>query len=137
VPHRPTCSCLQLGLNHLADLSHDEFKAHYLGYRADLRPERNASQLLGAAPFRYENASPPEQVDWVKAGAVTGVKNQQQVRSLDVHAFSAEPTREATCAVLCLLCTGKQLLSSTVCALSCSADPAGRSPRLAALKVTS
>jgi hypothetical protein len=71
---------MQLGLNHLADLTHAEYKAHYLGYRADLREGRNASTGLGAAPFRYENASPPEHVDWVKAGAVTKVKNQQQVR---------------------------------------------------------
>lgn len=70
-----------LGLNHLADLTHAEYKAHYLGYRADLREARNASTGLGAAPFRYENASPPEQVDWVKAGAVTKVKNQQQCGS--------------------------------------------------------
>lgn len=71
-------SAPQLGLNHMADLTHEEYKAH-LGYRADLRPAKNASSQLGAKPFQYENASPPEHVDWVKAGAVTKVKNQQQV----------------------------------------------------------
>ena len=31
----------QLGLNHLADWSHDEFKRHALGYRAELRKNNN------------------------------------------------------------------------------------------------
>jgi len=46
-----------------------------LGYRADLVPER----ALQSTPFRYANAKPPPAVDWREEGAVTPVKNQEQV----------------------------------------------------------
>ena len=69
----------QLALNHFADVSHDEFKAHALGFRADLLKDE---PKLKASPFRYENTSPPEEIDWVSKGAVTKIKNQQQVRTL-------------------------------------------------------
>lgn len=142
---------MQLGLNHLADLTHAEYKAHHLGYRADLREARNASTGLGAAPFRYADASPPEHVDWVKAGAVTKVKNQQQVRLCICFGLELRS--------LCLCCFAVMLMPTCTpsvhllpgaalaleawrlhveagCFLSCSAVPAGRSPPLAASKVT-
>ncbi len=70
----PLCACLQLGLNHFADHSRDEYRS-MLGYRADLAPER----ALQATPFRYAHAKPPPSVDWREKGAVTPVKNQEQV----------------------------------------------------------
>ena len=53
-----------------ADLTHDEYRAKALGYRASLR-----TQLpLRAAPFLYESTVPPKEVDWVAKGAVTSVR---------------------------------------------------------------
>lgn len=68
---------VQLGLNHLADHTHDEYRS-MLGYRADLAPERS----LQATPFRYVDAKPPPSMDWREKGAVTPVKNQAQVKML-------------------------------------------------------
>lgn len=68
---------MQLGLNHFADLTREEYR-HYLGYRADLAAEKP----LQTAPFRYESSKPPVSIDWREKGAVTSVKNQEQVRCL-------------------------------------------------------
>ncbi|KAL6635011.1 hypothetical protein ACP70R_027682 [Stipagrostis hirtigluma subsp. patula] len=64
-----------LGLNHFADIDHEEFKANYLGLKPGL-------SKMGAKPhtpttFRYANAGNlPWAVDWRYKGAVTPVKNQ-------------------------------------------------------------
>ena len=66
---------LQLGLNHFADHTRDEYR-QMLGYRADLAPERQ----LQSTPFKYADSVPPPSKDWREEGAVTDVKNQAQVR---------------------------------------------------------
>ena len=72
---QPQC-LLQLGLNHFADHSRDEYR-QMLGYRADLAPERQ----LQSSTFRYAKSRPPPSKDWREEGAVTDVKNQEQVRT--------------------------------------------------------
>lgn len=76
---------MQLGLNALADLTHEEYKQKYaLGY---LKFQRSENRL---STFRYgdlDEASLPQEIDWRKQKAVAEVKNQQQVRS--GHRFPA------------------------------------------------
>lgn len=69
-----------LGLTSLADLTHAEYRAHYLGYRADLKPARGLG-LATPGTWRYAALDPPPAVDWRRQGAVTPVKNQLQCGS--------------------------------------------------------
>lgn len=67
---------LQLGLNALADLTHEEYKQKYaLGYRKFVR---KSNQLTSFSHGSLDADNLPPQVDWRKK-AVAEVKNQQQV----------------------------------------------------------
>lgn len=58
-----------------ADLTHEEYK-HKLGYK----PSMKTVKAEPSSPFRYAETKADKEVDWNAKGAVTPVKNQQQVR---------------------------------------------------------
>ncbi|KAE8663747.1 Xylem cysteine proteinase 1 [Hibiscus syriacus] len=72
-----------LGLNEFADLTHDEFKNKYLGFKPDVFRNKQSPR-----EFTYRDfIDLPKSVDWRKKGAVTQVKNQRNCGSC--WAFSA------------------------------------------------
>ncbi|VAH00565.1 unnamed protein product [Triticum turgidum subsp. durum] len=102
-----------LGLNEFADLTHDEFKAAYLGF-SPATARRSSSRS-----FRYEDVSAhdlPKDVDWRKKGAVTDVKNQGQCGSC--WAFSTVAAVEGINAIV----TGNLTALSEQELIDCSVD---------------
>ena len=64
-----------VGLNTFADLTHDEFRAHYLNSK---RPE---NRTVGATYMKpLSEGALPDTIDWRTKGYVTGVKNQVTLR---------------------------------------------------------
>jgi C1A family cysteine protease len=70
-------------INKFADLTPEEFRARYL------MPKKTAAQMraeVKATPAEYYNPkNAPSEIDWVKLGAVTPVKNQGSCGSWYVY----------------------------------------------------
>jgi len=66
----------KLGMNEMGDMTHAEFKSTKLGYN---RVDRTHLRSKNTAPVSTKAI--PASVNWVTAGAVTGVKNQGQCGS--------------------------------------------------------
>jgi xylem cysteine proteinase len=62
-----------LGLNNFADLTHEEFKTGYLGYKP---PHCSDNKLRKTENFRYGDVVPPASIDWRSKRVVTAPKNQ-------------------------------------------------------------
>jgi C1A family cysteine protease len=84
-----------LGVNHFTDLTGEEFKARFTGYK---RVERVRNEE------EFEPVEIPTSVDWTTKGAVTGVKNQGQCGSC--WSFSATGAIEGA-----VFLSGKPLVS--------------------------
>ncbi len=71
----------QIGLNSLADLTHEEFKQRYaLGYqRIAPNAKKSGGNGNGFAHGALDSALLPPAVDWRAKGAVAEVKNQMSV----------------------------------------------------------
>ncbi|CAL7951169.1 unnamed protein product [Xylocopa violacea] len=65
------------GVTMFADLTPKEFKAHYLGFRPDLKQEND----IPSAQAEIPNIPLPPKFDWRDHGVVTPVKNQGQCGS--------------------------------------------------------
>jgi len=73
-------------LNKFADLTPQEFKAYYLGYKPSENREKIEELQLGPE-------APPNTFDWISKGKTTPVKNQEQCGSC--WAFSATENIES------------------------------------------
>ncbi|XP_072966925.1 senescence-specific cysteine protease SAG39-like [Typha angustifolia] len=64
-----------LGVNQFADMTNEEFKAVYTGFK----PKSSTTAVKVASSFKYENVTAvPTTMDWRQKGAVTPIKDQGQ-----------------------------------------------------------
>jgi len=73
IQHHPKTSTYTLGQNGLMDLTHEEFRKYYLGFK----PNHTVQQKR----VKYLNIQPANDVDWRTKGAVTPIKDQGQCGS--------------------------------------------------------
>lgn len=102
-----------LGETQFTDLTNEEFKAKFLGYRADLKA---SNAVVDKASWRYAatEVEAGDSVDWRTKGAVTDVKNQEQCGSC--WAFSTTGSIEGINAIS----TGKLVSLSEQELVDCS-----------------
>jgi len=65
-----------VAVNQFADMTHDEFKSFYLGYKPSSHTIRKLGHAALTASATPDLTSTPSSIDWVAKGAVTAVKNQ-------------------------------------------------------------
>ncbi|CAH2046261.1 unnamed protein product [Thlaspi arvense] len=73
----PTGRTFKLAVNQFADLTNEEFRSMYTGYKGDSLLSSQSEKKTTS--FRYQNVSSgalPKSVDWRKKGAVTPIKSQ-------------------------------------------------------------